>query len=170
MTATQIIFGILIIVVLVSLALYYGRQQWHTLRTLRAAPEMAPGEYLFLRNQAWRRLAGSVLMLLFAGLFVGMFFLEGPAGQIVAVGETARSETGQRPELDPDQRAFFHYYAAYWTVLMLLLLALIGLAGYELFAIRRFGVQNFRRIQEERRAMIARETARIRGQRDGQGS
>jgi uncharacterized membrane protein len=168
-TPTQIVLGVAIIVVLVSLSGYYAWRQWQTLRSLRSAAEMAPGEYTYLRNQAWRRLAGSALMLLFAGLFVGVFFFEPRATQLLEIGEAARARNEQA-KLDPAQSEFFHFYVGYVIVLLLMLLALIGLAGYELFAIRRFGLQNYRRIQAERRAMIARETARLRSQRNGPAS
>ena len=58
-------------------------------------------------------------------------------------------------------------YGGSVIVLLLLVLALIGVAGYEIFAIRRYSVQQMRRIQDERRAMIASETARLRRERNG---
>ncbi len=58
-------------------------------------------------------------------------------------------------------------YVGYWIVLLLLVLGIIAIAGYELFAIRRYSVEHMRRIQDERRAMIASETARLRRERNG---
>ena len=103
-------------------------------------------------------------MLLLAGLFIGVFFLEGPASQLVELAEDAQA--GSEP-MDPTQRAFWKFYIAYVIILLLVLLALIGVAGFELYAIRRFGLQNYKRIQSERRAMIAREVARLRSRRNG---
>ena len=164
MTATQTVLGIVIVLVLVGLSGFYGWRGWETLRRLRPANEMGPGEYRYLRNQAWRRLTGSALMLLLAGLFIGVFFLEGPASQLVELAEDAQA--GSEP-MDPTQRAFWKFYIAYVIILLLVLLALIGVAGFELYAIRRFGLQNYKRIQSERRAMIAREVARLRSRRNG---
>jgi hypothetical protein len=43
----------------------------------------------------------------------------------------------------------------------------IGLAAADFFAIRRYGRQQYRQIQEGRRAMIEGELARLRSQRNG---
>jgi hypothetical protein len=162
----QIVFGVVIIIVTAAVGAYYAWRQWQALRRLRADQTTPEDERTFLRNQAWRRLAGSVLLLVFSGLFVGMFYLEGPASELVRQGEEAKARDEQKP-LDPEQKKFVRLYGAYWIVLLLLVLAIIALAGYEIYAIRRFSVQHLRRIQDERRAMIASETARIRRERNG---
>jgi hypothetical protein len=160
----QIAFGILIVVLTAALGGYYSWRQWQTLR--RVHDSILPDdERLFLRNQAWRRLAGSVLMLVFAGLFVGVFFFEGPAAELARQGAEAVAH-GERPELDPAQKEFVRLYGGYVIMLLLLVLGFLGIAGYEIYAIRRYSVQHMRRIQDERRAMIARETARLRRERD----
>jgi uncharacterized membrane protein len=162
----QIVFGVLIVIATAALGGYYAWRQWQMLRRLRADPALPDDERPFLRNQAWRRLAGSVLLLIFAGLFIPMFHLEGRASELEQQGAAAVAR-GEQGQLDPAQREFFRLYLAYWIVLLLLLLAIIALAGYELYAIRRFSVHHLRRIQDERRAMIASETARIRRERNG---
>jgi hypothetical protein len=162
---TQLVYGILIVAVLVGLALYYAWRQWQTLGKLRSA-DVPPDEYLFLRNQAYRRLAGCALMLLLAGLFVGLLFLEKPAAELVGFGEEARARD-EHPEMDAAQKSFFRFYGGYTIVVLLVLMAIIGLAGYEIFAIRRFSLHHLKKIQAERRAMIESETARIRSERNG---
>jgi hypothetical protein len=162
----EIVFGILIVVVMAALGGYYAWRQWQTLRRLRADAAMPDDERRYQRNQAWRRLAGAVLMLALAGLFVGMFFLEGPANELLRQGEEARANEEQ-PQLDESQKDFVRVWVGYWVVLLLLLLGLIGIAGYEFFAIRRYSVRQMRHIQAERRAMIAEETARLRRERNG---
>jgi hypothetical protein len=162
----QLAFGILIVVLTAGLGGYYAWRQLQTLRRLRAAPPFDDDERVFQRNQAWRRLAGAVLMLLFAGLFIGVFFLEGPAAELVRLGGEAR-EQGEKATLDPVQRDFLRLYGSYVIVLLLIVMGFIGIAGYEFYAIRRYSVHHMRRIQDERRAMIARETARIRRERNG---
>jgi uncharacterized membrane protein YjgN (DUF898 family) len=162
----QLVFGIVIVIVTAGLGVYYAWRQVQTLRRLRADRAMADDERHFQRSQAWRRLAGAVLMLVFAGLFVGMFFLEEPIMQIVQQGEEnhARGETSQ---LNSSQKDLVREYFGYWIVLLLLVLGFIAIAGYEIFAIRRYSVRQMRRIQDERRAMIASETARLRRERNG---
>jgi hypothetical protein len=162
----QIIFGALIVVATAALGGYYAFRQWQTLQRLRADAAMDDDERQFQRNQAWRRLAGSVLLLLLAAMFVGVFFLEGPAADLVQVGEENVAQDQQRP-LNDSEKTFLRIYWGYVIVLLLLVLGLIGIAGYELYAIRRYSVHHMRRIQDERRAMIARETARLRRERNG---
>ena len=166
MGTPQIVFGVLIVVATAALGAYYGWRQWQTLRRLRGDATIADDERSFLRHLAWRRLAGSAVLLLFAGLFVGMFFLERPATELLRQGEEARA-SDEHPELDASQRDFLRFYGGYWIAVLLLLLTIIALAGYEFFVIRRYSVRQLRRIQDERRAMIARETARIRRERNG---
>src|SRR5206468_3992140 len=116
-----------------------------------------------------RRLAGSVLMAVFAGLLAGsLTFLEDPAGRLAEEGEAAR-EHGQQPVLDPEQKQFIHFYGGYWIVMLLVLLALVALAAFDLLATRRFGLRQYRKIQTDRRAMIERQAARLRQERNGPG-
>jgi hypothetical protein len=154
----ELVFGVLIIVVTAGLGGYYAWRQWQTLRRLRGDPAMPDDERAFQRNQAWRRLAGAVLLLLIAGVFLGVLVFEGPAGRL-AQGE-------QRQPTEPE-KDIARLWIGSVIVLLLLVLALIGIAGYEIFAIRRYSVRQMRRIQDERREMIASETARLRRERNG---
>ena len=164
MTLTQILFTALLIVVLVGLAAYYAWRQVQTLRGLRHADNLPPEDRRYLRNQAWRRLACSALMLVFAGLLAGSFFIEFPAQALVNFGEAAHARN-ERPDLDPEQRRFVHFYTLYWVTALLVLLGMMGTALYDLLAIRRFGQRHFRKLQADRRAMIERQAARLRQER-----
>jgi hypothetical protein len=169
---SQFAFGVLIVVVTAGLGLYYGWRQWQTLRRLRGDDRLPDDERLFLRNMAWRRLTGSALMILFAVVFVGLFFLEGPINQLekeAAAAREAADARGEKPTPDASQIDFLRLYGGYVIVLLLLVLGFIAIAGYELFAIRRYSVHHMRRIMDERRAMIASETARLRRERNGHG-
>ena len=53
------------------------------------------------------------------------------------------------------------------AVFCLVLLTLVCLAFFDLFAIRRFGRRHYRQIQDDRRAMIERQVALLRTQRNG---
>ena len=166
MTIVESAFGILIIVVTAALGGYYAWRQIQTLRRLRGDPIMPDDERHFQRSQAWRRLAGAVILLLIAGLFVGVLFFEGPAARLMQFGAENVKQPVPRP-LSESEKDFLRLYGGYVIVLLLLVLGLIAIAGYEFYAIRRYSVQHMRRIQDERRQMIAAETARLRRERDG---
>jgi hypothetical protein len=163
-SSTQIVFAAFLIVVLLGLAAYYAWRQVQALRGLRGQENLPREDRLYVRNQAWRRLACSGLMVVFAGILAGSFFIEGPAEELADQRAAAR-ERGE-PE-DPGQQWFAKFYGYYWTVALLVLLAMVLLALYDLVAIRRFGARHFRQLQADRRAMIERQAARLREERDG---
>ena len=164
MSLTQILFTALLILVLLALAGYYAWRQVQTLRGLRHDDVMPPEDRRYLRHQAWRRLACSALMVVFAGLLAGSFFVEFRAQDLVDIGDAARARN-ERPDLDPEQRRFVNFYTLYWVSALLVLLGMMGTALYDLVAIRRFGQRHFRKLQADRRAMIERQAARLRQER-----
>jgi uncharacterized membrane protein YfcA len=162
----QILSTIALIAVLVGLAGYYAWRQVQALRGLRRAGDLPREDRAYVRNQAWRRLACSAVMVVFAGLLAGSFFFEAHAQGIVDQGEAAAAHN-EKPDLDPGQKHFFRFYTLYWVAALLLLLGMMGLALYDILAIRRFGQRHFRQIQADRRAMIERQAARLRARRYG---
>ena len=167
MHSSQIIFGTLLILVLLALAGYYAWRQVQTLRGLSAAEELAPEEHQYLRRRSWRRLIGSGLMIVLAVLLGGMMlFLEGPAQELTDFSAAARNQ-GEEPQLTPEQRRLRTLYTCWVIGLLLCLLAMLTMAALDILATRRFGLRQFRRIQADRRAMIERQAARIRQQRNG---
>jgi hypothetical protein len=87
--------------------------------------------------------------------------------------EPAANELAKKKDVDPThvftpaEEEFTRIYAIYWGIVLLLLLAIVILAGIDFFAIRRFGLRHYRQIQADRRAMIEGELSRIRSQRNG---
>src|ERR1700680_2985660 len=67
----EMIFAGLIVVVLISVAVYYGPRQWQALRKLRTENDLDAADRRYIHRQAWRRLVNSGLMLLLAALLVG---------------------------------------------------------------------------------------------------
>jgi hypothetical protein len=164
----QTVFGISLVVVLVAMACYFGWQGLQGLRGLRQSSDLSPEDRRYVRNQAARRLVGSVLMLVLAGLLAAAFVLEGPANMLSEERERqAALNGGEKPALDPSQREFWDLYGKHWLIILLVLFAIIVLAGWDYFAIRRFGQRHYRQIQHDRRAMIENELARLRSQRNG---
>lgn len=166
MTSTYVVSAVLLIVLLVGLAGYYAWRQVQALRGLRRADGLPPEDRRYVRNQAWRRLACSALMVVFAGLLAGSFVTEPLIQPVLDRGDAAR-ERNERPALDAGQEHLYHVYTLYWVAALLVLMGMIGLALFDILAIRRFGQRHFRQIQADRRAMIERQAARLRERRHG---
>jgi hypothetical protein len=159
--------ALVIDVVLLALAGYYGWRQVQVLRDLRRRDDLSVEDRRYMHRQARRRLVQCGLMVVFAGLLAGSFFVFGLEERASQLGNQVAEEPGQRPSFDPEQKRFVYTYTIYWIVALLVLMVLVWLAAVDLFAIRRFGMRHHRQIQEDRRAMIANEVARLRGQRNG---
>jgi hypothetical protein len=154
---------------LVILAGYYA---WKCLRTLyRTGPqfEMLPDDRRFLRQQAWRRLINSGLTLILASLLAAPFLtgLQTRAEQLGDEREQLRNE-GRSAPFSPEQREFVRFYAGYWIIFLILLGAILAVAGVDVFATRRFAMTQMRRIQADRRAMLERQLERLREERRGE--
>jgi hypothetical protein len=163
----ELTFGVLLVVVLLALAGFFAWQQGLALRGLRRAPDLSPEDRRYTRNQAWRRLVCSGLMVLLAVMLgVWLFYLGKPLGELAALSDAAR-DRGQPMQLDPEQKRSATLYLYYWLFALMLLLALISLAAVDFFAIRRYGQRHYRQIQADRRAMIEQELVRLRSQRNG---
>jgi len=160
---SQIVFGVFLVIVLLGLAGFYAWRQILVLRRVGAG-EAWGEEGIYLRRQAWRRLVGSALMVLLAVLLAGaLLFLEGPVQQLAD-----RVDIDPQAAEEPEQKALGNFYGYYWIAFLLLLLGLVVLAGFDLWAVRRFGLREMRRIQNDRRAMIARQSALLRQRREQQ--
>ncbi len=166
MSPTHILYAVLLIVVLVGLAGYYAWRQVQTLRGLRHAGDLTREDRSYVRNQAWRRLANSALMVVFAGLIAASFQIEGPAQDLVNRGEEAAARN-EKPDLNPGEKQLVRAYGLFWVAALLVLMAMMGLALFDILAIRRYGRRHFRQIQADRRAMIERQAARVRERRYG---
>jgi hypothetical protein len=164
---SELIYGGILVVVLLVLAGYYGFRQVQMLRGLRAPDERSPEERAFCRKQAWRRLICSALMMALAGLLAGSVAFTPSIRRIVAYNEAAIENAEEpRPELE-DQRIAKIVYGSYWIVILLVLLAIVAMAGLDLMAIRRYGHSQLLQIQHDRRVMIEKEVAKLRRDRNG---
>jgi hypothetical protein len=163
---TQIVFGAVIVAILVGMASFFAWRQIHALRSLPGTVDISPDDRRYVVHQAWRRLTCSILMVVLAVLIASSFFLEGPANVLVEQGQAAKQQ-GIAPQLDPAQRQFLDLYRNFWLIVLLILFAIIMLAAWDYFAIRLYGQRHYRQIQDDRRAMIENELARLRSQRNG---
>jgi hypothetical protein len=164
----EMIFAGLIVVVLISVAVYYGPRQWQALRKLRTEDDLDAADRRYIRRQAWRRLLNSGLMLLLAALLVGSYIV-GQERQAVEIGAKSanRPDTATGAGPSPEQERFLNRYRNTWILIGLVLLAILCLAFADLWAIRSFGLRHYRKIRAERREVIQREVARLRSQRNG---
>ena len=168
MEITKHFFATLLVLALVGLALYYALRQGQTLRGLHSAAGLSAEDRRYVRNQVWRRLVGCGLMVLFAGLLAGWFFLgmDARASQLAKLGDEARSSP-EPVALTDEQLDSFYLCAGYLLVSLLVLLAMIATAGVDFWAIRRYGLRHRQRIEADRRAMIEHQVALLRSQRNG---
>ena len=161
-------FAAIIVVVLLSLGGYYGWKQVHALRRLRGQQDLPPADRRYHYGQAWVRLVSSGLMLILAVLIGSSFFLglEKRAVQLVEQGE-AQAASGEKPALDPQQKQFLKIYGILWNAALVVLVLLLLVTAYDLWAIRRYALRHLRQIQADRREMIKQEISIIRTQRNG---
>jgi ABC-type uncharacterized transport system fused permease/ATPase subunit len=163
----QIIFGVVLVLVLLCTSILYIVRQIVALRRLRAAEEMALEERAYLHSRARRRIITSVLLLLLGIMLAGaLVYLEAPA-QRLADKQAAKEQQGDTTPLDAEQKFFARFYATFWILFLLVLMAVIFLAALDYWATQRFGFRQHRKIIEDRRAMIEREIARLRQERNG---
>jgi MFS family permease len=163
----QIIFGIVLVLVLLSVGILYIVRQILMLRRLRVAEEMALEERAYLHGRARRRLVTSLLLLVLGVMLAAaLIYLEAPAHQL-AENRDAMRQQGDDTPLNEEQQLFFGSYLIFWILFLLILMAVIFLAALDYWATRRYGLHQHRKIIDDRRAMIEREVSRLRQERNG---
>ena len=164
---TQIIFGVVLVLVLLFVAVLYIVRQILTLRRLRAAEEMALEERAYLHGRARRRLVTSLLLLVLGVMLAGaLIYLEAPAQQLADHRDAMRQHGDDAP-FNEEQRLFARSYLLFWILFLLILMAVIFLAALDYWATQRYGLRQHRKLIDDRRAMIEREVSRLRQERNG---
>jgi nicotinamide riboside transporter PnuC len=165
----QNVFGFLFVALLVGLAGYYAWRQLQTLRGLRHSKEPVEDRWYF-RNQAWRRLVGCVLMICLALLLAGWFLLglEDLTNQLMQQSHEAAA-TQEKPQMNPQQRRILYISGLYMVFTLFVIFAIVCTVALDVVAIRRYGLRHLRQIQDDRRAMIEQQAARLRSERNGHG-
>ncbi len=165
MSWPQVVWGVALIAALLGVSVFYAWRQGRALRELRAAEDLPAEEARYRYRQAYRRLVNCALMLVLAVLLAGtLVFLEGPT-QKLADERQALLDAGATeplPDATPEQQRLINNYALTWILILLVLLAIVVLAALDLWSTRKFGLQQYRQIQADRRAMIESQLARMR--------
>jgi len=163
-----ILLGSLLAILLVVVAWHYSRKSVRTLQTTTAAFEMLPNERRYLRRQAWRRLVNSALMTLLA-ILMCTWYAAGinERADKLADERVAQRVNGKAPPMTEEQKENSRFFAIYVIVMLVLLGAIVMLAGLDLFATRLYGLKELRKINTDRRAMLQRQLDRWRQERDG---
>ena len=106
------------------------------------------------------RYSSAALLVLAALLAIWLFSYGQPVSDLMAQG---KADT----ELEPGQKRLLGESLTLVNLMLLILLTLIVLSGWDLLAIRHYSRRHMRQIQADRRAMIEGEIARVRSQRNG---
>jgi hypothetical protein len=160
----QTVAGALLVVLLVAVSAFFLGQQVQVLRQLRRFPR-AEDEDRRVRRQTYRRLVTSGLLLVLGVLLaMALLYLEAPAQQLADYSDAQRA-AGREVQLTD----FGRLYAWFWIVFLLILMAVVFLAAFDLWATRRHGLRERRRIQADRRAMLEEQLGRLRRERNGHG-
>jgi len=158
-----LVASILVLVVFVA-AGFFAWQQVRLLVGLRQSTSLSPEDYRYLRNQGWRRLFGCALLVT-VGVLMTWFYVGGMDAHIDALGEAKEAHAKGGPPLTAEQEKSAQFSLRYVLAVLVLLMVLMFVAAWDVWAIRRFGARHYRRIQDDRRAMLQRQLAQLRRER-----
>ena len=161
---SQIVFGSVLVFVLLLLSIYYGWRQILVFRRLRTIT--LPGdEARYEKRKAYRRLISCGLTLLLGILLANVLVSYEPAAQQLA-DEFGPHTAETAPEFTAEEEQLLRVWGWSWIAILVLLLVVVAFAAIDLWSTRRHALQQFRKLQADRRAMIERQTVRLRAERD----
>lgn len=143
--------------VAVAAAFALGYRQVRVFQWLKAHEvSLSTEDVKYHRWSIRRRLTGCVLLLLLAAMIAGIYWFDIASGleELMALGEKAKN-TGQK--LTAEQEAFVYNALRYVIGLLLVLMLIFILAGWDILAIRKYGIRHRQRIRDDRRAMLERQ-------------
>ena len=138
--------GILIAIVMVAVSIYFAWLQQVTLQTLHFDPKIPRDQRRYLAKQCWRRLFGSLVLVLLASMLVGSVFLDyDPL-------KTAQEEVA--PVDREAAKQAVHFLSLYMMTMLLLLLVILTLAVFDFWSTARHGVQQQKQLLQEHQEML----------------
>jgi hypothetical protein len=155
----------LLVLLLLGVAGYFARQQVQALRALPRQDNLPPEDERYFRRRAWRRLLGCALLAAIAGM-IAWAYVGGLVERLDAIGEANQARPdGAAPALNPEDKQFVKFFGYYWIGILLLLLVLVFVAGWDMWATRGYASRHYRRINDDRRAMLQRQLVQLRKER-----
>jgi uncharacterized membrane protein SpoIIM required for sporulation len=151
----------------IGLAGYFARQQLRALKRLRQAESIHPEERRYQRLHAGRVFVCCLLMLLVAGMVGGWYVLGLDAKYDELRQQASTQADNPQQRLDPDQERWLTFFAFYWIVVILFALGMMYIGLMDYWAVRRFSLRQTRQLQADRRAMLERQIALMRTERNG---
>lgn len=148
--------GPALVVLLLALSGWLVWRQWLLAQWLRTQTQMRPEEHAHFRGRMMRRLMGVVLLLVLAVQLGGLFGrnILGDLDRLVEKGPAAKAE-GRK--LTPEEDAFVRFAMSYVAGMALVLFALLGVAFWDVLAIRRWGTTQMRRLRADRQSLMERQ-------------
>jgi small-conductance mechanosensitive channel len=146
---------VVIVTTLAAVALGYRQLKvWQWLRQNEVG--LSSEDATYHRWSIGRRITGCVLLLLLAAMIAGIYVFDIASGleELMALGEQAKN-TGQK--LNEEQERFVMGALRYVITLLLVLMGIFFLVGWDILAIRQFGRRHRQRIRDDRRAMLERQ-------------
>lgn len=141
---------------LLLLAVYFAWRQFKTWEWLRRESNLSEEDRRYHLRTVVRRGLGCVLLAALAMLLAGLFGMEiiDRLDELLAQGEQAKKE-GRK--LTAEESDFVYFSMRYVGTLALVLFGLLGVAFFDLLALRRFGSRHRKRIRDDRAAMLERQ-------------
>jgi hypothetical protein len=138
--------GSVIAVVMIAAAAYFTWRQGLTLQILRLDSRISGAQRRYLFKQSWRRLLGSFVLAVLAFMLFGSLFLD---------YEPHRKGVDELPQAEQEAaKQAFRFIILYWMALLLLVMTLLALAVFDLWATARHGVQQQKQLFKEHQEML----------------
>ncbi|MGF1578219.1 MAG: hypothetical protein ACFCD0_02525 [Gemmataceae bacterium] len=167
MNPFELAFGIVVVVVILVIASFFVFRQLQTFQRVAEEP-MSEIEQNYLRARARRRLLGSGLMVVLAGLLVGSYFLEGSYQELIA-NVQARKQPNEKPKMAEYEKQVVRRFTMYWIVALLVLLAFAILAALDGWATIRYWHRHQRQLRQQHHAELEEQLQRLRHHGNGRG-
>ncbi len=151
--------GILIAIVLVAVAAYFAWLQQLALQSLNFDPKIPLQQRRYLSRQCWRRLFGSVVLVLLALMLVGSVFLD---------YDPLRMSAEDIPQVDREAaKQAVRFLSIYLMAMLLLLMVILTLAVFDFWATARYSVRQHKELLQEHHEILAAELEELRHRQSG---